>query len=52
MQLSPLHCLIQPSMYDQAAVIEDTDMPKEMQQQLLQGLFDMRRNGKLKEKSL
>lgn len=52
MQLSPLHCLMQMSMYDQADVIEDTDMPKELQQLLLQGLFDTWRNGKLKEKSL
>uniref|UniRef100_A0A8C3QJ97 Uncharacterized protein n=1 Tax=Cyanoderma ruficeps TaxID=181631 RepID=A0A8C3QJ97_9PASS len=36
-------------MCDQAAVVEATDMPKEMQQQLLQGPFGLWRNGKLKE---
>ncbi|KAL2298552.1 hypothetical protein Nmel_015554 [Mimus melanotis] len=49
-QLNPLHCLIQTSVYVQAPVVEDTDMPMEIQQ-LLHGPFEMWRNGKLKEKS-
>lgn len=50
-QLNPLHCLIQTSVYVQAPVVENTDIPVEIQKQLLHHPFEMWRNGKLKEKS-